>query len=84
MTALSLSPSSPLAARALAFPATLSLFALQGAIRGARDTRSPLGGATVATLVNVVLDPLLILGLPSLGLHSGGHSGLCGPPWCDG
>lgn len=51
-----------LAARALAFPATLSLMALEGAFRGARDTKAPLGALTLATVLNLVLDPILIVG----------------------
>ena len=51
-----------LAARALAFPASLSLMALEGAFRGARDTKAPLGALTLATVLNCVLDPILIVG----------------------
>jgi putative MATE family efflux protein len=51
-----------LAARALAYPATLSLMALEGAFRGARDTRTPLGALTLASALNVLLDAILIIG----------------------
>ena len=44
-----------LAARAIAAPATLSLMALQGAYRGARDTRTPLGALALASALNIVL-----------------------------
>lgn len=52
-----------LAARALSFPASLSLMALQGAFRGVRDTKAPLGAFTLATVLNIILDPLLIVAL---------------------
>ena len=64
-----------LAARAFAFPATLSLMALEGAFRGSRDTKTPLGAATVATVSNIILDPLLILGLPFLNIKGLGVTG---------
>ena len=51
-----------LAARALAFPASLSLMALEGAFRGARDTKAPLGALALATGLNILLDPILIIG----------------------
>lgn len=51
-----------LAARALAFPASLSLMALEGAFRGSRDTRAPLKALILATVLNCVLDPILIVG----------------------
>ena len=50
-----------LVARALAAPATLSLMALQGAFRGARDTVTPLGALSLASGLNIILDPLLIV-----------------------
>ena len=50
-----------LSMRAVAFPASLSLMALQGAFRGARDTKSPLGALAFATFLNIGLDPLLIV-----------------------
>jgi len=52
-----------LVGRALAAPAVLALMALQGAFRGARDTVTPLGALTLATALNLVLDPVLIVGL---------------------
>ena len=52
-----------LAARALSAPAALSLMALQGAFRGARDTRTPLAALALASALNVALDPLMIVTL---------------------
>ena len=52
-----------LVGRALAAPAVLALMALQGAFRGARDTVTPLGALTLATALNLVLDPVLSVGL---------------------
>lgn len=52
-----------LSMRALSAPATLALMTLQGAFRGARDTRTPLGALTLASALNVVLDWLLIGGM---------------------
>ena len=52
-----------LVGRALAAPAVLALMALQGAFRGARDTVTPLGALALATALNLVLDPILIVGL---------------------
>ena len=52
-----------LSMRALSAPATLALMTLQGAFRGARDTRTPLGALTLASVLNVVLDWLLIGGM---------------------
>lgn len=72
---LGVEPSSPLfgaarrylAARALAAPAALSLMALQGAFRGARDTKSPLASLSLASLSNIVLDAVFI-GLLGFGV----------------
>jgi len=52
-----------LSMRALSAPATLALMTLQGAFRGARDTRTPLGALALASGLNVVLDWLLIGGM---------------------
>lgn len=52
-----------LAVRALAFPASLSLMALEGAFRGARDTSTPLFSLSLASALNLLLDPILIIGL---------------------
>lgn len=49
-----------LIARAAGAPATLMLLALQGAFRGARDTATPLRALMMATLLNLLLDPILI------------------------
>lgn len=46
--------------RALAAPATVLLLVLQGVFRGVGDTRAVLVATLAATVLNVVLDPLLI------------------------
>jgi putative MATE family efflux protein len=46
--------------RALAAPAVLGMLCMQGAFRGARDTKTPLAALTVTTLSNVVLDAVCI------------------------
>jgi putative MATE family efflux protein len=63
-----MSPTDPLRAsaraylsfRALAAPAVLGMLCIQGAFRGARDTKTPLAALTVTTLMNVALDAVCI------------------------
>jgi len=50
---------------------TMLMLSFGAAIRGAGDTRTPLIAAAVATVINIVLDPILIFGrfgMPALGV----------------
>ena len=49
-----------LALRAASAPAVMAVQALQGAYRGARDSATPLAALGAATVLNIVLDSLLI------------------------
>ena len=49
-----------LALRAASAPAVMAVQALQGAYRGARDSATPLAALGAATVLNIVLDALLI------------------------
>lgn len=76
-------PDSPLAEGALAYlrvraaalPAALAGAVGVGAFRGALDTRTPLRVALAANALNATLDPLLIFGLPALGVPAFGLGG---------
>lgn len=60
-----------LALRLPGVPATLLTIVAFGALRGARDMRTPLVIAVATNVLNLVLDPLLIFGLgpvPALGV----------------
>lgn len=61
--------------RALALPAALTGAVGVGAFRGALDTQTPLRVAVAANALNFVLDPLLIFGLPQLGVQPFGLAG---------
>jgi len=58
-----------LSVRAWGAPVGSMLLALTGIYRGTGDTRTPLAWSLIATVINVLLDPLLIFGL---GLGTGG------------
>ena len=55
-------------ARALGLPFALCISASEGIFRGLGDTAAPLRAALVASLVNIVLDPILMLHPCSLGV----------------
>jgi putative MATE family efflux protein len=55
--------------RAIALPAVLFTTAAEGAFRGFGDTRTPLLASSVAALVNLVADPLLMFPPVNLGMR---------------
>ena len=60
-----------LVVRLLGFPAVLAGFAAFGALRGLQDMRTPMWIAAAMSILNVVLDPVLIFGwgwVPALGI----------------
>lgn len=62
--------------RLLGVPATLSLLAAFGALRGIQDMRTPLWIAAVASAFNIALDPILIFGYGSVPAF-----GIAGAAW---
>jgi len=52
--------------RSLGFPLTLGILIMFGAFRGLQNTSWPMWTSLVGGLVNLILDPILIFGIPDL------------------
>ncbi|RLG75546.1 MAG: hypothetical protein DRO23_03725 [Thermoprotei archaeon] len=64
-----------LVARLLGLPAMYIFFTVGAALRGAKDTKTPMTVSILGNIFNIILDPILIfglLGLPKLGVFGAG------------
>lgn len=64
-----------LVARLLGLPAMYIFFTVGAALRGAKDTKTPMAVSILGNIFNIILDPILIfglLGLPKLGVFGAG------------
>ena len=64
-----------LLARFLGLPAMYLFFTIGAALRGAKDTKTPMAVGVLGNLFNIVLDPILIFGLlgaPKMGVFGAG------------